>query len=59
MAVVAIAILFAVYSSIESRDKTSGIGVIKKTESQKIINDNIDLLHKRWKELKRNIIRAR
>ena len=53
IAVAAFAILIAFYYSIRKMDKNGDIKCIKKAESQKIINDNIDLLHKRWKRIEK------
>jgi len=53
IAVAAFAILIAFYYSIRKMDKNGDIKRTKKAESQKIINDNIDLLHKRWKRIEK------
>ena len=52
MAAAAIVMLIAVYCSTRKRAKVGEIKSVKKTESQKIINDNIGLLQKRWERIK-------
>ena len=44
--------LIAVYCRTRKRAKVGEIKSVKKTESQKIINDNIGLLQKRWERIK-------
>jgi len=53
IALAAFVILIAFYYSIRKMDKNGEIKSTKKAESQKIINDNIDLLHKRWKRIEK------
>jgi hypothetical protein len=52
MAVAAIAMLIAAYCSTRKMGKVGEIKSVNNTESQKIIDDNIDLLQKRWERLK-------
>ena len=53
IAVVALTILIVLYYSIRKKNKKCDTTSIKKAESKKIINDNIDLLHKRWERIEK------
>ncbi len=52
MAIAAIGMLIAVYGSARKRAKVGEIKSVRNSESQKIIDGNIDLLQKRWERIK-------